>query len=131
MVEVRLLLLRGVLLLLRGILLLCIVHMLLARLLHQGLVLAVDDFLLLLHHIARGAAAGAEAVGAAVALEVVLGAHVAAVDPGENEGDAETHETAEGSTLWVVSGYAGKMGGRRTEPLQQEWPLMLPLFLVR
>lgn len=89
MVEVRLLLLGRV------------VHsFLLAGLLgEQGLLLVVDDLLVLLRQVARGAAAGAQAVCAAVALEVVLSTDVAAVDHGENEGDAEARKAAECSAL--------------------------------
>lgn len=78
-VEVGLLLLR------------CVVHVVdLARLLVEWRLLAIDDLLLLLRHVARGAAAGAEAVGAAVAREVIFRANVTTVDHGKDEGDAET-----------------------------------------
>ena len=63
--------------------------------------LAVGDLLVLLRHVAGRAAAGAHAVAAAVALEVVLCADVAAVHHGEDEGESEAGETAEGHALGV------------------------------
>ena len=104
-----------------------------ARLLvEQGLLLlAVYRLFVLLGQVAGLATAGAEAVGAAVALEVVLGTHVAAVDPGENAGETEAGGGAESPAL---GGNVSKVeredggGGRRTGALQL--PPAAPLFLA-
>lgn len=63
--------------------------------------LAVGDLFVLLCQVAGCAAAGAQAVTAAVALEVVLCADVATVDHGQDEGDSQASETAEGEALGV------------------------------
>lgn len=60
----------------------------------RTLLLAPLGLLALLDHIAGRAAAGAHAVFAAVALEVVLGAHVGAREPGQNEAEAAGYERA-------------------------------------
>jgi hypothetical protein len=54
---------------------------------------------ILLTQIARPAAERAHAVAAAAPLEPVLGAHVAAVDHGQDERDAHAREGAEGGAL--------------------------------
>lgn len=72
----------------------------LSRLLaQQTLLFMIYNLLVLLDHVARLAAASAEAVGAAIAVEVVLGANVAAVDHGKDEGYAQAGKAAEGETL--------------------------------
>lgn len=72
----------------------------LARLLaQQALLLVPGDLLVLLDHVAGLAAACAEAVGAAVAGEVVLCANVAAVDHGEDEGHAQAAKAEESEAL--------------------------------
>jgi hypothetical protein len=91
MVELRLLLLRA------------IMHPLdLPRLLsaQQPLLLPIGDLLILLHHVAGLAATRTQTVGAAVTLQMVFCAYVAAVDHGENEGDTEAAEAEEGPALW-------------------------------
>lgn len=62
--------------------------------------------LILLCEIARSAAARAETVLATVALEMVFGAHVAARDHAEHEGDAETGEAGEGAAAHIAAGVA-------------------------
>lgn len=62
-------------------------------------VLAVLALLILLSEIARRAAASTQTVGAAVALQVVLGAHVSTRDHREDELDTEARETTESCAL--------------------------------
>jgi hypothetical protein len=71
---------------------------LLPRLSHHRphLLLAVRRLLILLRQIARLAAARAQTVSTRAALELVLCAHVAAREHGQDEGDAQAGEAGEG-----------------------------------
>jgi hypothetical protein len=65
--------------------------------------LAELSLFILLTQIARPAAERAHAVAAATPLEPVLGAHVAAVDHGQDERDAHAREGAEGGAASVAT----------------------------
>lgn len=84
----------------------CIVHRVrLTRLIQQrlSLLFAKLCLLVLLREITRSAAASAKAILAAVAGQIVLCAHVAAIDKGQDPSKANAGQTSEGGTLGCVS----------------------------
>jgi hypothetical protein len=63
------------------------------------LLFAILCFLVLLHEITRSAAASAKAILAAVSGQIVLRAHVAAIDKGQDPSKANEGQTGEGGAL--------------------------------
>jgi hypothetical protein len=82
------------------------------RLAHQRLILrlAILSLFILLRHITRGAAASAQAVFAGITLEMVLCAHVAAIEHRHDEGDSYAAQTAEAHALGELLVNGGRRG---------------------